>query len=63
MTIRKLPAVDDRVETGSVQFRDLVERESPHADDCRLGEFTRSVDADGNAETFPCTCDTDDNER
>ena len=44
------------------EYRDLVERESPHEDDCRLGEFTRSVDAAGNAETYPCTCNTGDDD-
>ncbi len=29
--------------------------ERQHVLGCRYGEFTRTIDADGNAETYPCT--------
>lgn len=31
-----------------------------HSDCCRSGEFTREVDADGNAVPYPCTCGFED---
>jgi hypothetical protein len=48
-------------EIEAIRLHNLIAEKlaNQHQDSCRAGEFTRSLDENGEAEVYPCTCKPD----
>ena len=58
--VRPLLRLLDEARAERDALAQALHRYGEHGDCCRSGEFTREVDAAGNAVPYPCTCGLED---